>query len=158
MSGSRLKSRDTSDEYFFCPYLTWECCAGLTKKEWDVRRRDFASTALPPIIMEVENGSPSPSNISFLSFRLIFHFHGWSRMGVHWKRCPAFWMLSSSRVRCFQLRQRQYVWSWKKCCRINWCNWKTRWSLPTLLLWRCGLRVKGGGKGVLVEREIFFIQ
>ena len=78
-----------------------------------------------------------PSNISFLSFRLIFHFHGWSRMGVHWKRCPAFWMLSSSKVRCFQLLQRQYVWSWKKCCRNNWCNWKKRWSLPTLLLWRC---------------------
>ena len=59
------------------------------------------------------------------------------RMGVHWKRCPAFWMLSSSRARCFQLPQRQYVWSWKKCCRNNWCNWKKRWSLPTLLLWRC---------------------
>ena len=43
------------------------------KEEWTPGGAVFT---LPPIIMEVEKG---PSNMSFLSFRVVFHFHDYGR-------------------------------------------------------------------------------
>ena len=63
------------------------CLVNLVKwsLDWESHQADgfeleiFSST-LPSIIMEVENGCPS--NISLLSFRVIFHFHDYGRKGI----------------------------------------------------------------------------
>ena len=50
------------------PSLAWEWAPGPEEKITGMGK----SCTFPPIIMEVEKG---PSNIRFLSFRVIFHFH-----------------------------------------------------------------------------------
>ncbi len=67
---------------FFVHHISYSACVPFTSlTKLFFLPQTWLKNTLLPIIMEVENGSLQYYDISFLSFRVVFHFHDYGRKG-----------------------------------------------------------------------------